>query len=411
VSRSDTIGNIEGYFDDDAFYADLVRHVAICTESPIPIRRPELYSYLNDKMTPRHDAIGLTCETFENLRPDDGALLVAHRHEADDLPTVKTYGHGDVVRGYDEQWRDGLDPWLITEEGDLWYWRGTADNKGQHTITLAAMNAVLDVQEHVGFNVVELIKTGKKYGSSGLKEFCASHKELFKADVFIASDGPCLQPDTPRVLMSSRGVFNFTMSLNLREDGYNSGNWSSLLANFGVIMAHALASIVDAKLHGSGGGGAPEIDRDWGEPNMISEEKVFGSNTFEINAFETGNPRNQVNAIPPRAVAYGHLHYVVGTDPETIQPSLSIHLDAYGFEAIELGAEREFMYATRLDPDHPWACKAVNSIKTTAAPNVVGTLPNDVFADVLDLQTILVPHLRRMFATRPELACAKVGLP
>ncbi len=421
MSRSDAISNIESYFDDGAFRADLARRVAIHTESPIPERRPELYRYLNDEMTPYLDAIGFTCEIFENPRPDGGPFLVAHRHEADDLPTVMTYGHGDVVRGYDEQWRDGLDPWLITEEGDRWYGRGTADNKGQHTINLAAMKAVLETRGDLGFNVVALIETGEECGSPGLKEFCAAHKELFKADVFIASDGPRLQPDTPTIFMGSRGVFNFTMTLNLREGGHHSGNWGGLLANPGVIMSHALASIIDAKgrilveawrpepmpnsvrqaiakLHVGGGDGAPEIDRDWGEPNMTPEEKVFGSNTFEIRAFETGNPRNPVNAIPPRAVAYGHLRYVVGTDPETILPSLRVHLDALGFEAIELEAERDFMYATRLDPDNPWARWAVKSIEATAerevavAPNLGGTLPNDVFADVLGLPTIWVPH-------------------
>ena len=246
-------------------------------------------------------------------------------------------------------------------------------------------------------------------------------QELFKADVFIASDGPRLQPDAPTVFMGSRGVFNFTMTLNLRDGGHHSGNWGGLLANPGVIMAHALASIVDAKgrilieawkpqpmpnsvrqaiakLHVGGGDGAPEIDADWGEPNMTPEEKVFGSNTFEIRAFETGNPRNPVNAIPPRAVAHGHLRYVVGTDPETILPALRAHLHAHGFDKIELKAERDFMYATRLDPEHPWARWAVKSIATTAerevavAPNLGGTLPNDVFADVLGLPTIWVPH-------------------
>ena len=52
-------------------------------------------------------------------------------------PTVLTYGHGDTVRGLHEQWRDGLDPWVLTEEGDRWYGRGTADNKGQHALNLS----------------------------------------------------------------------------------------------------------------------------------------------------------------------------------------------------------------------------------------------------------------------------------
>ena len=421
MSRSDAISDIESYFDDGVFRADLARRVAIRTESPIPERRPELYRYLTEEMSPYLEDMGFTSEVFDNPREDGGPFLVARHHESDGLPTVMTYGHGDVVRGYDDQWRDGLNPWRITEEGERWYGRGTADNKGQHTINLAAMKAVLKERGQLGFNVVALIETGEECGSPGLNEFCSSHKELFEADVFIASDGPRLQPDQPTIFMGSRGVFNFTMTLNLRDGGHHSGNWGGLLANPGVILSHALATIVDAKgqilvdgwkaapmtnavrqalakLNVGGGDGGPEIDPGWGEPGLTAEEKVFGSNTFEILAFETGNPRNPVNAVPPRAVAHGHIRFVAGSDPKNFLPALRYHLDERGFEMIELEIEQDIMYATRLDPDHPWARWAVKSIEATAMrdvavlPNLGGSLPNDVFAEVLGLPTIWVPH-------------------
>lgn len=419
--RHTAIADIEHYFDQGTFKAELAQRVAIRTESPIPERRPELYRYLSDEMTPYLQDMGFDCAIYENPRADGGPFLVASWVESADLPTVMSYGHGDVVCGYDDQWREGLNPWEIVVEGDRWYGRGTADNKGQHTINLAALKAVLAARGHLGFNVVVLIETGEECGSPGLKEFCATHKDLFKADVFVASDGPRLQPDVPTVFMGSRGLFNFTMSLTLRDGGHHSGNWGGLLANPGIILSHALASIIDkegkilvegwraepmstgvrqaiAKLKVGGGEGSPAIDHDWGEPGLSPEEKVFGSNTFEVRAFETGNPRNPVNAIPPRAVAYGHMRYVVGTDPEKILPMLRAHLDERGFQAIELEAEPDYMNATRLDPGHPWAQWAIRSIEETAErevavlPNLGGTLPNDVFAEVLGLPTIWVPH-------------------
>jgi acetylornithine deacetylase/succinyl-diaminopimelate desuccinylase-like protein len=105
--------------------------------------------------------MGFNCEVFDNPSNDGGPLLVARRYESGNVPTVMTYGHGDVVRGYDEQWREGLNPWLVTEEGERWYGRGTADNKGQHTINLAAMKTVLETRGQLGFNVVALIETGE----------------------------------------------------------------------------------------------------------------------------------------------------------------------------------------------------------------------------------------------------------
>jgi len=421
VSRNEAISRIESYFDDGTFKTDLARRVAIRTESPIPKSRPQLYRYLIDEISPYLEAMGFNCEVFDNPSNDGGPLLVARRYESGNVPTVMTYGHGDVVRGYDEQWREGLNPWLVTEEGERWYGRGTADNKGQHTINLAAMKTVLETRGQLGFNVVALIETGEECGSPGLKDFCATHKELFEADVFIASDGPRLQPDIPTIFMGSRGVFNFTMTIRLRDGSHHSGNWGGLLANPGVMMAHALATIVDAKgqilvgawkskpmtnsvrqalakLKVGGGEGSPEIDPEWGEPGMTAEEKVFGSNTFEIRAFETGNPRNPVNAIPPSAVVHGHLRFVVGSDPEIFLPTLRAHLDDHGFDMVELEAGPDIMHATRLDPDHPWARWVVKSIEETSVhdvavlPNLGGSLPNDVFADVLELPTIWVPH-------------------
>ncbi|MDA0997708.1 MAG: M20 family metallopeptidase [Proteobacteria bacterium] len=421
MSRETAIKGIEGYFDDGGFMADLARRVAIRTESPIAERTPELYRYLTDEMTPYLAPLGFECRIFDNPVADAGPFLVATRTEDPALPTVMTYGHGDVVRGHDDQWRAGLNPWQIVVEDERWYGRGTADNKAQHTINLAAIKTVLETRGALGFNVVALIETGEERGSPGLRAFCEANKDLFEADVFIASDGPRMQPGTPTIFMGSRGVFNFTMSLVLRDGGHHSGNWGGLLANPGVIMAHALASIVDSKgkilvdewraqpmsnsvrgaiskLKVGGNPGEPEIDRDWGEPGLTPEERVFGSNTFEVRAFETGNPKNPVNAIPPRAIAYGHIRYVVGTDPKQFIPALRRHLDARGFDAITLTPERDFMNATRLDPDHPWAQWAIRSLQHTGErdvavlPNLGGTLPNDVFADVLGLPTIWVPH-------------------
>jgi hypothetical protein len=56
------------------------------------------------------------------------------------------------------------------------------------------------------------------------------------------------------------------------------------------------------------------------------------------------------------------------------------------------------MNATRLDPDNAWLRFAQQSIqRSTGAPpvllpNLGGSLPNDVFADILGLPTVWVPH-------------------
>lgn len=419
--RDDALAHCDSYFDGGQFERELARRIAFKTESNLAGCEAALASYLDDEMIPYLTDMGFICETYANPRADAGPFLVARRDEGAGLPTVMTYGHGDVVAGYDDQWDNGMDPWKITKQGNRWYGRGTADNKGQHTINLAALKSVLDTRGSLGFNVILLIEMGEERGSPGLKEFCAANKQLFAADVFIASDGPRLHPDKPTMFMGSRGVFNFTMRLDVHAGGHHSGNWGGLLTNPGVVMAHAIASMIDrngkilvegwrnthipnsvraaiAKLEVGGGENAPTMNPHWGEPDMTPAERVFASNTFEVRAYETGNPQSPANAIPPSAVAYGHLRYVVGTDINQLMPLLRTHLDKHGFTDIELIAERDPMYATRLDPDHPWAQWAVASLSDTheaeiaVIPNLGGSLPNEVFADVLGLPTIWVPH-------------------
>ena len=421
MSRDHALAAIDDYYQNGTFEAELAGRISYKTESNLPNCEAALQGYLADDLVPYLSDMGFTCSVYPNPRSDAGPFLVARRIEGNDVPTVMTYGHGDVVAGYDDQWDDAMSPWDITKKGQRWYGRGTADNKGQHTINMAALKTVLETRGSLGFNVTILIEMGEERGSPGLRDFCEAHKDLFSADVFIASDGPRIHPDKPTIFMGSRSVFNFTMRLDSHAGGHHSGNWGGLLTNPGVVMAHAIASMIDrngkilvegwrstqipnsvraaiAKLDVGEGENTPDINPNWGEPDLTIAERVFASNTFEVRAFETGNPKSPANAIPPSAVVFGHLRYVVGTDIRKLMPLLRAHLDKHGFNDITITSERDMMPATRLDPDHPWAKWAIKSLSKTAEdeiaviPNLGGALPNDVFADLLGLPTIWVPH-------------------
>jgi hypothetical protein len=72
-------------------------------------------------------------------------------------------------------------------------------------------------------------------------------------------------------------------------------------------------------------------------------------------------------------------------------------LAAHGFGDVQV-SEPQVMAATRLDPDNPWVRFALASITRSTGqppvllPNLGGSLPNDVFADILGLPTVWVPH-------------------
>ena len=425
MTRAAAITAAEAYFDEGGFAADLARRVAIPTESQVEERAPVLGAYLSDEIAPTLTRLGFTSEVFDNpVR--GGPILIAERREEGAATTVLGYGHGDVIRGLEPQWHAGLSPWVLTRRGDRLYGRGTADNKGQHSINLAALETVLKTRGRLGFNAILLLETGEEIGSPGLREICREQKGRLAADVLIASDGPRLTPERPTIFLGARGAMNFDLVVDLREGGHHSGNWGGLLANPGIILAHALASITSAKgaikieewkpshmpnsvrvaladcpiaVNGEGGEDAPEIDPDWGEPGLTPSEKVFGWCSFEVLAFTTGNPENPVNAIPPKAIATCQIRFVVGVDPEDFMPALRRHLDQAGFPMVRVEPwKKAYFPATRLDPDHDWVRWAASSIAATTGkrpailPNLGGSLPNDIFAGDLGLPTIWVPH-------------------
>ena len=422
MSRESALGRAARHFDDGAFIADLARRVAIRTESQVAESRPFLSDYLTSEIGPAFERMGFAVEICANPVAEGGPFLVASRIEDPRQPTMLCYGHADVIRGLAGQWSSGRSPWTLARDGDRYYGRGTADNKAQHSVNMAALATVIGERGCLGFNAKFLLETGEEIGSPGLAEFCARERGRLCADVLIASDGPRLSAPRPTIYLGSRGALNMDFSVDLREGAHHSGNWGGLLANPGVVLAHALASIISRdgrvmvpELLPEGipdsvraaladcdvvpGATEPAVDDGWGEPDLTRAEKVYGWNTFEVLAFRTGNPDNPVNAIPGRATAHCQVRFVAGTDPQAFVPALRRHLDAHGFGNVQVAsADKGFFHATRLDPAHPWVRWAVDSItRTTGArpavlPNIGGALPNECFADILGLPTLWVPH-------------------
>ena len=378
MSRAAAIARAHSYFDSGEFLVDLRRRVAIPSTSQEPERAGALRRYLDDEMVPSLAPLGFMSHVLDN--PSGPPFLVAERMEDDAAVTVLIYGHGDTVRGLDDLWRGGLSPWVLTVEGTRIYGRGTADNKGQHSVNIGALAAVIAERGRLGFNVKILIEMGEEVGSAGLRELCAEHKhELLRADLLIASDGPRIAPDRPTLFLGARGGHPIDLVVELREGAHHSGNWGGLLSNPAIQLVHALSTIVgptgqvrirafvpesipqsikaalaDCEVRSEPG--EPAIDPGWGEPGLTPAEKVFAWCCFEILAIGAGNPEKPVNAIPPRAFARCQIRFVAGVDSRTFLPALRRHLDRHGFPMVQIAQGRDDVFhASRLDPDHPWA--------------------------------------------------------
>ena len=421
MTRAAAISRAEQYFDSGAFKADLARRVAIPTESQNPERKEDLARYLSSEIAPALEKLGFTCRTLTQAKAK-GPFLFAERIEDPALPTVFGYGHGDVIRGLDAGWNAGLSPWTVTEKDGRFYGRGVVDNKGQHTINIAAQAAVLAERGKLGFNAKWLIEMGEETGSPGLRELCAEHRDLLAADVLVGSDGPRLTADRPTISLGTRGAFPIDIWIDAREGGHHSGNWGGLLSSPAIQLVHALSTITGPtgqiripewvpdgipefgeararRLRGEvrtgrsrdrselGGAGTdarregvrvvhvrnPGDDlRRAGKPGQRRAAARLGARADPLRG------RHRPGSIPPRPA------------PPSRPPRLSDGADRRGRDDI--------MMATRLDPEHPWARWAATSLaKTTnkkpaVLPNVGGSLPNDIFSEGLGLPTIWVPH-------------------
>ena len=421
ATRESAIAAAVAAFDSGRFLADLERRVAYRTESQERSHARHLRAYLDSEIAPLLQRLGFTTKIVPNPEGIDAPILLASRQEGKQLHTVVTYGHGDVVRGYDVQWRAGLDPWKIVVEGDRWYGRGTADNKGQHSINFASLEAVLAARGgRFGFNLKIIFETGEEIGSPGLQRVCADERNDLAGDLFLASDGPRVSAERPTVFLGSRGELGFDLEVNLREGAHHSGNWGGALRNPAIVLAHAIATLVDANgrilveglrpppvspavraaladIELGGDANAPSIDVDWGEPGLTPAERVLAWNAIEILACKSGNPEFPVNAIPPTARAHCQLRFVVGTDWENARKHLEAHLARHGFGHVHVSVRRA-VPATRLDLDDPWVGWMLESIRKTTArkpallPNLGGTVPNAIFAETLGLPTVWIPH-------------------
>jgi acetylornithine deacetylase/succinyl-diaminopimelate desuccinylase-like protein len=261
---------------------------------------------------------------------------------------------------------------------------------------------------------------GEEIGSPDLREVCVSLREQLAADLFLASDGPRLSADRPTIFLGCRGGLRIHLDVNLRDGGHHSGNWGGVLANPAIVLASAIASLVDgqgrlllealkpprisnqvraalADVRIEPTEGEPALSEDWGEEGLSAAERLYAWNTLEVLAMSSGNIDRPANAIPGRAAAVLQLRFVVGTAVDKVVDAIKARLAERGFPMVEVTASQSFA-ASRTDFDSPWVNWVAESVRKTTGkapailPNFGGSLPNDVFADALGLPTIWVPH-------------------
>src|SRR2546430_9242427 len=145
MSRADAITRAREHFKSGEFLKILDRRVGYRTESQQPNSGAALRAYLVEDLQPAFAELDFTTRLIES-QSGKGPYLLAEYRENASLPTVLTYGHGDVVDGMAGEWRENLDPWRTTLKREPGYSAGTPRNKGQPRISISAPRTVREAR-------------------------------------------------------------------------------------------------------------------------------------------------------------------------------------------------------------------------------------------------------------------------
>ncbi len=343
MTRDAAIARATETFDSGAFLALLREAVAYPTESQAPGQESGPARLSRQLHHPVGDAPRL--RRSEEIRQSGrGARPVPDRRAARgagsaDRADLRPRRHG---AGLSRAVARGARPWEIVVEGDRWYGRGTADNKGQHIINLAALEQVIAARDgRLGFNVKLLIEMGEESGSPGLRPFCRAQAEALRSDVLIASDGPRLSAERPDPVPGLPGRLQFRAEPQpargpapFRQLGRPAAQ-SRHRPGLGdrvhgrcprqhpgrrpAAAADPRGRARRAPRHPGRRGSDRADDRlRLGRARLTPAERVFAWNTLEVLAFKTGDPDGPLNAVcRPTRKATLQLRFVVGTDWRT----------------------------------------------------------------------------------------------
>lgn len=145
------------------------------------------------------------------------------------LPTLLVYGH------YDVQPADPVALWTtpafepVIRDGKI-YGRGTADDKGQSFLHVAAFS-LLQEQGQLPCNLKFLIEGEEEIGSAHLADAIRANKERLACDAIVISDTSMLATDTPSLTVALRGLSYIEVSLRGFNRDLHSGVYGGVVDN------------------------------------------------------------------------------------------------------------------------------------------------------------------------------------
>jgi acetylornithine deacetylase/succinyl-diaminopimelate desuccinylase-like protein len=396
--------DVTSYIDANVDEAldDLRRYVALPSVSAQQQSIPETADFVREML----ESIGAAAEVLEKEPPGRPVVLGELRGKSS--TTLLLYNH------YDVQPPEPLDLWTsppfdVRRDGDKLFGRGISDNKGHLISRLLAIRALQAANGGaLPVTLKFLVEGDEEIGSPKLHQFVEKHRERLAADVCLHEGGGVNASGRPLISLGVKGIYSVEMRVRTAaRDAHSS--YGASVPNAAWRMVWALASL-------KGGDERVLVDGFYDDarpPNELEErllrdlpseeQKVLES--LELRDFVCGvrgydyqrrmifEPTCTINGLssgyegpgmktvlPAEATAKVDFRLVPDQDPNDIADKLRRHLDANGYDDIEITAEeREF--PARSDASHPFielvrsTARDVYGKEPVTTPNGPGTQP------------------------------------
>ena len=298
----------------------------------------------------RLEKAGLTAEILDT--PRHPVVLAEWREAGEDAPTILVYGH------YDVQPAEPLDEWTSppfqpeVREGRI-YARGSADDKGQVFMHVAALEALIQAGE-LPVNVILLAEGEEEIGSPNLVPFVERWKERLACDAVVISDSGMFDEGLPSLLFSLRGLAYFEIRVEAARSDLHSGAYGGAVPNPATQLARIIAGFHDEKGRIAIEGfyddvlewdqatresirglpfdeekfrsdvDAPALD---GEAGHSVLERLWTRPTCEVNGLLSGyTGEGAKTVLPARAMAKVSFRLVPDQDPGRVEELLRAHV-------------------------------------------------------------------------------------
>jgi acetylornithine deacetylase/succinyl-diaminopimelate desuccinylase-like protein len=358
---------------------------------------------------------GFTAEVM----PTAGHPVVYGEIKGKSNKTLLFYNH------YDVQPPEPLDLWdsppfqPALRDGVL-YARGVSDDKGHIVCRLAAVDAIKAVMGELPCNIKFVIEGEEEISSVSLPPFIAEHKQKLAADACIWEFGGVNEEGVPMQYTGMRGICYVELRAKTGTLDAHSGLGGSIFPNAAWRLVWALNTLKHPderiRIPNFYENVIPPTARDLELLDALPDEaenylKRYGLKGFlkgmtgglELKREEVFVPTCTIcgltsgyqgpgskTVLPAEASAKVDFRLVPNQTPEEIVAKLRAHLDAEGFDDIEvvfIGGEAP----GRVDPDHPFvklvveAARGIYEHDMLVVPMVGGSGPNHAFIEHLKL--------------------------